>query len=186
MKLPAKLLFALLSLIISFGASADDPWTPRHRQAPRGVRFAWGAEVGSNIDMSGNEMSSVDFNASAGISYNWISFAGVGAGANIVISNSCRTYPVFADIRTDFSQLVKFFFVDFRAGVALNYLKDNKNQTGAYISPSLGFNLASGRTFRSYLTLGYTYISRKDITSGEDVTHYGPLSMATVRLGIAF
>lgn len=161
-------------------------WLPKPKHGPRGLRFAWGAEVGSTIDMSGHEMSSIDFNASAGLSYDWLSFAGIGVGANIMLNNSCRTYPIYVDLRSDFSNLIKVLFVDFRAGLALNYLENDSRQTGAYLSPSIGFNLATGATFRSYITVGYTYISRKDaIYNGETIPHPS-LSMATVRLGIAF
>ena len=161
-------------------------WAPRPKFGPEGLHFAWGAEFGSTIDMSGHEMSSVDFNAAFGLSYKWLSFAGLGVGANIVVNNSCRTYPVFGVIRTDFSRLVKVLFLDLRAGVAFNFLEDNVTQGGTYLSPSLGFNLATGTTFRSYITVGYTYIYREDVTSSQRVWHYTPLSMATVRLGIAF
>ena len=161
-------------------------WAPRPKVGPKGLRFAWGEEFGSTIDLSGHEMSSVDFNASAGISYDWINFAGIGVGANIMVANSSRTYPIYADIRTDFSQFVKLIFLDVRAGVALNYLEDDISQAGAYVSPSVGFNLASGTTFRSYITVGYTYISRKDVVRNDMTYHFTPLSMATVRLGIAF
>lgn len=162
------------------------PWAPKPKWGPQTAKFAWGAEVGSTIDMSGNEMSSIDFSASFGLHYKWLSFAGIGVGANIMVNNSYRTYPIYVDLRTDFSKLVKFLFIDFRGGVALNYLERNMRQTGAYVSPSIGFNLASGETFRSYLTLGYTFISRKDIHRGEEVFPYKSLSLATVRLGVAF
>ena len=167
-------------------ATKSRSWSPKPKLGPNGVHFAWGAEFGSTIDMSGHEMSSVDFNVSAGLSYKWLSFAGVGVGANIIVSNSCRTYPVYAHLRTDFSNLVKFLFLDMRGGVAFNNLEDNVNQTGAYISPAIGFNLATGNTFRSYITVGYTYIHRKDVVRNDEVIPYSPLSMATVRLGIAF
>lgn len=161
-------------------------WSPRPKFGPDGINFVWGAEVGSTIDMSGSEMSSIDFNAAFGLGYKWLNFAGIGAGAHIMVSNSCRTYPIFALIRSDFSKLVKFLFVDFRAGVALNYLEPSIRQTGVYLSPSLGFNLATGEKFRSYITVGYTYISRKDAMRGDTLYEFKPLSMASVRLGVAF
>lgn len=164
----------------------DNTWSPKPKHGPGGVHFAWGAEVGSSIDMSGHDMSSIDFNASFGLSCGWFSFIGVGAGANIMVNNSNRTYPMFATIRTDFSKFVKFLFIDLRGGVALNYFDDDSHQTGAYVAPSLGFNLATGKTFRSYITLGYTYLGRHDITVEEETRALPSLSMATLRLGICF
>lgn len=150
------------------------------------TRFAWGAEAGSSIDLSGNDMSSIDFNASVGFSRGWISFLGAGVGADIMVSNSCRTYPVFALFRTDFSRRVKLLFMDVRVGAALNYLPSNVSQTAPYVSLNLGINLATGKTFRSYVLAGYTYVGRKDVTRDERVTPYEPLQLATIRLGIAF
>lgn len=176
----------VVSPVVSQTPQKHHNWVPSPKMGPTGLRFVWGAEFGATVDMSGNEMSSIDFNAAFGLGYKWLSFAGVGAGANIVINNSNRTYPIFALIRTDFSQLVKFLFLDLRGGVALNYLEGNSHQEGLYLSPSIGFNLATGRTFRSYLTLGYTYINRRDYTHHDDLIHLEPLSMASIRLGVAF
>lgn len=150
------------------------------------TRFVWGAEAGSSIDLSGNDMSSIDFNATMGLSRGWISFLGAGVGADIMVSNSCRTYPVFALFRTDFSKRVKLLFMDVRVGAALNYLPNNVSQTTPYVSVNLGINLATGKTFRSYVLAGYTYVDRKDVMRDERVTPYEPLHMATIRLGIAF
>lgn len=161
-------------------------WAIKPKAGPEGLHFVWGADVGSTIDMSGKEMSSIDINAAFGVGYKWLNFAGIGAGANIVVSNSYRIYPIYAMVRSDFSNLVKFVFLDLRGGIALNYLSRNVRQTGGYVSPSIGFNLATGTTFRSYITVGYTYLYRKDMTVGDDIIPYSPLSMATVRLGVAF
>lgn len=192
-----KLVMALMAIVLvavtcravesadSVAASSSRGWNPRPKLGHDGVRFAWGAEFGSTIDMSGSQMSSIDFTASAGVSYKWLSLGGIGVGADIMVSNSDRVYPIFAVCRTDFSQWVKVLFIDARAGVALNYMGSH-HQSGAYVSPSIGFNLATGATFRSYLTVGYTFISRKGYQRGEEMIHLKSLSMATVRLGVSF
>ena len=153
---------------------------------PVRVHFAWGAELGSTVDLSAHDMSSIDFNAYFGLRYKWLSLAGVGAGADIMVSNSCRTYPVFGIVRTDFSRFVKLIFLDLRGGVALNYLPANVSQRGAYASVSVGFNLARSAKFRSYVLAGYTYVGRKDVVVNERTAEYSPLSMASIRLGVAF
>lgn len=180
-------------MLVAVAAWAEDAaetspagWKTKLSKDPEAARFTWGAEFGSTIDMSGRQMSSIDFNAMAGVRYKWLSMAGAGAGADIMVSNSCRTYPIFAVLRTDFSSLVKIVFIDLRGGVALNYLEGNARQTGGYVSPSIGFKLATGTTFRSYLSVGYTYISRHDYERHDENIRCKPLSMATVRLGVAF
>lgn len=150
------------------------------------TKFAWGAEFGSSVDLSAHDMTSIDFNAYFGLKRSWLMMAGVGAGANIMVSNSCRTYPIFAVLRTDFSSMRRLLFLDLRGGIALNYLYDNESQTGGYLSVSLGFNLARGKNFTSYITAGYTLNTRKDITRGDVTTAYPSLSLANIRLGISF
>lgn len=161
-------------------------WRPSPVQKPAETKFAWGAEFGSSVDLSGNDMSSIDISASFGVSHKWIMLAGLGAGANVMISNSCRTYPIYAVFRTDFSSFMKILFVEARGGIALNYLYDNVTQTGGYAGLYVGFNLARGKKYRSYITAGYTFVDRKDVHSGEMVTKYDFLSLASVRLGVTF
>lgn len=184
-----RLLMAALAAapVALYGATqpADSVRTPKNVESER-LTFTWGAEAGSSIDLSANDMSSIDIHAYFGVKQGVFSFAGIGAGADIMISNSCRTYPVYAMVRTDFSKQLKLLFVDVRGGMALNYLPDNATKTGAYGSVGVGINLARGRSFRSYILAGYTYVGRGKVTSVETVTHYPALNIAMVRLGISF
>ena len=168
------------------GSNSFSGWNTRPIEKPDVTKFAWSAEFGSSVDLSGSDMSSIDIGASVGVSHKWIMLAGMGVGANIMISNSCRTYPLYAVFRTDFSSFLKIMFVEACGGIALNYLHNNQNQTDAYAGLYLGFNLARGKKFRSYITAGYTYIGRKDVVSNEVITEYKPLSLASVRLGVTF
>lgn len=192
-----KRLFLLLSVLLALNVFAAAPadsivsartasWAPAPVEKSVGTRFAWGAEFGSSVDLSANDMSSIDISASFGVSHRWIMLAGVGAGANMMINNSCRTYPIFAVFRTDFSSFMKILFVELRGGMALNYLPDEESQTGPYGGFYLGFNLARSKKFRSYITAGYTFVGRRDIHNGDIVTKYDPLSLASVRLGVTF
>lgn len=178
---------AALTLFITAasGAFAADA-VSEDNAAPEKVKFAWGAEFGSSIDLSAHDMSSIDFDASFGLHYSWLTFAGVGAGANIMVSNSCRTYPIFAEIRTSFSRRPQVVFMDLRGGFALNYLAHDVTQTGGYGSVGIGFNLAGSRKFQSYLIGGYTFVTRHDVMDSTGYQPYGMLSYAGIRLGITF
>lgn len=190
-------LFLFLSVLLALNLFAETPhdsiasvkpgnWVPAPVEKSAGTRFAWGAEFGSSVDLSANDMSSIDISASFGVSHRWIMLAGLGAGANMMISNSCRTYPIFAVFRTDFSSFMKILFVEVRGGMALNYLPANVSQTGGYGGLYLGFNLARGKKFRSYITAGYTFVERRDVHQGDVVTKYDHLSLASVKLGVTF
>lgn len=172
------LIMAVVSLLTASAQLSDKP---------AGTHFVWGAEAGAGIDMSNNDMSSIDFNASFGLSRGWINMLGVGAGVNMPVSNSCRSYPVFAVFRTDFSRQLRLCFLDVRGGMSLNYLARDQQQTGIYGSVNLGVNLATGSKFRSYVLIGYTFIDRKDLWEDEmTLTMYSPLHLATIRLGVSF
>ena len=65
--------------------------------------FSWGAEAGANVDLSGNDMSTIALNLSTGLRWRWIRFFGLGAEADITVSNSNRYFPIYAIFRTNFT-----------------------------------------------------------------------------------
>lgn len=150
-------------------------------------KFAWGAEAGGSIDMSANDMSSIDLTASFGFSRGWIKFVGIGTGVDIMLNNSCRSFPTYISFKTDFSNRPSLLFMDIRGGFSINYLPDDKPQTGAYGFGGIGINLARGKKFTSHIVIGYTLKQRKDFLSDEGRTvRTKDLHLATVRLGIIF
>lgn len=150
------------------------------------TRFAWGADAGATIDLTGNDMSAINFAAFFGITRGWINFLGIGAGADIVASNSCRSYPVFVDFRTNFDNRPTLLFWDLRLGASLNYLEHNHNQVGIYGSTGLGINLARGRSFCSYMIAGYTFRDQRKVI-GTEMTHdFRDLHYASFKIGINF
>lgn len=186
MKLRRLATILLTAIAATCTAMAAEPADTLATAGKERVKFAWGAEFGSSIDLSAHDMSSVDFNACFGLRYSWLSFAGVGAGANIMVSNSFRTYPIFAAVRTSFSTRPKVMFLDLRGGLALNYLAHDVTQTGGYGSVGIGFNLAGSRKFQSYLVGSYTFVTRHDVQDSTGYQPYGMLSYAGIRLGVTF
>lgn len=150
------------------------------------TEFAWGAAAGGCIDLTGNDMSDINFSAFFGIRRGWINFLGVGAEADIVAANSCRSYPLFMEFRTNFINRPSIFFWWLRAGASLNYLEHNHQQTGAYGSTGLGINLARSKSFCSHLFIGYSYRNRRTITGPEMTHNFKDLHFATFKIGITF
>ncbi|MCM1037108.1 MAG: hypothetical protein NC406_07280 [Bacteroides sp.] len=179
-------LIAALAACIAAVAAAPADTVAGLRPEARRVQFAWGAEFGGSIDLSAHDMSSIDFGAAFGLRYRWLSFAGVGVGANVMVSNSCRTYPLYLGLRTGFTERPHIVFVDVRGGVALNYLPSDVQQSGPYASLGVGFNLAGNRKFQSYIIAGYTFMGRKDVTTEIGTQPYEDLHYAGVRLGVTF
>lgn len=149
-------------------------------------RFTWGIDLGSSIDMSGEEMTNLNFSAQFGLKNNYFRLLGVGSEINIMTGNSSRSIPVYAIMRTSFTPQPRKIFADIRAGVSFNEIYDIKSQTGLYFSPAIGLSLANGSKFKSHLSLGYTLITRSNFNDGETLHTFKDLHFATIRLGISF
>ena len=149
--------------------------------------FAWGAEAGGSIDMSANDMSTIYFTAYFGYKRNWIKFIGVGAEIDIMLNNSCRSFPVYLSFKSNFRNKPSLLFMDLRGGISVNYLPSDYSQSGAYAYGGLGINLASGKNFASHISIGYTFKQYRDFDTSEGKNiKMNDVHLATVRLGITF
>lgn len=176
MKKNAISIITFLSLLSANAQTNDN--TPQHG-------FTWGVEVGSGIDMGGDNMSTLNLAALIGYRTSWINFAGVGLGIDMMMSNSCRSFPIYGMIRSSFAEKPKLFFAEMRAGVALNQATDVPDRTNLYLQPGVGIYLATGKTFASYITLSYTYNAMTFYGDKKDTLVHG-LNMATLSLGVTF
>ncbi len=186
---------AILAIVVVILAAALPQRAAAQKSKPaataemlRRCTFSWGVQIGGSIDMSGQNMSTIDFSGVAGLRHKWIKMLGVGAGAQMMVSNSCRTYPVFLAFRTDFSSSRRrLVFLDTRMGVANNTFPGDVHKSGLYGYCGAGINLATGRKFASFLSLGYTYVQRGDVAYGDGETHFLPhIHYASVGLGVHF
>lgn len=151
------------------------------------TKFAWGAEAGGSIDMSANDMSSLNFASYFGLKRSWVKFLGVGAGIDIMVSNSARSFPVFMDFKTNFRSGQSLLFMDLRGGISLNYLPNDYQQNGAYAFGGLGINLAQSANFSSHLIIGYTFREyRTMITRMGQSVDLSSIHTATVKLAVTF
>lgn len=148
--------------------------------------FTWGAAAGASIDLTTNDMSTVDFEISFGMRRGWINFVGIGVEADIMVSNSCRSFPLFAELRTNFVNRPTVAFMDVKVGACLNYLEHNHQQTGVYTFGGVGFNLARSSKFSSHLIIGYTFRQRRTVYGEEVIHRFGNLHYATVKIGVCF
>lgn len=148
--------------------------------------FAWGADIGASIDMTGNDMSAFDFNVMLGMTRGWINFLGAGVGADISVSNSTKAYPVFLAFRTNFRDKPSVLFWELRGGMAYNQLEHNHEQWAVYGSTGIGVNLATGSKFKSNLSLNYVFRQRKRVVGTEMTHEFTDLHLVSVRLGVIF
>lgn len=178
-----KYILAFTILLATVAASASDNYV---QQVSGWNHFTWGAEVGGAIDLTSNDMSTINLDAYFGYRNSWIETLGVGAEVNMMVSNSVRAFPVYAIFRTDFSKQQKLLFMDLRAGVVFNNINNSTEQNRLYLSPGIGINLAGNKSFQSYLTLSYIYNGMKPFYRGAEYSDINGLSMACLRLGIRF
>lgn len=175
-----RVILSLILSLVSLAAYCEEPLT-------RSNRFAWGAEIGSGIDLTGSDMSTIDFGVCVGYSHSWINLLGISAGVDMMMSNSSRYFPLCAVLRTGFNSHPGRWFMDLRAGVAINNIYDRGSKSALYLSPGVGFYLARGRTFESYVGLNYIYndIDYQTHLSDEWPIKHG-LSQMSVRIGVTF
>ena len=181
---PAWVLLAVLATLPAIAAdhqegSAPAPTTAATTAAsaaPSSVSFSWGAEIGSTVDLSGHDMTSLDFSAYFGMRRSWLDFAGVGAAANIVVNNSSRTYPLFANLRFSFTPRNPLLFADLRGGMALHSIDVvSGNKFKPFAQVGVGVYLARGKSFSSYLIAGYAWYSRSGISYIPETANATPL-----------
>lgn len=126
--------------------------------------FTWGADAGSAVDLTGNDMTSIDLHGYFGYKGPWVRLAGIGAGINTMINNSSRCYPVYAIFRTSFSPRPELCFLDLRAGVAFDNILNYPSQTNFYGSLGIGITLAKGRKFSSHIIVSYNFLPIRKFT----------------------
>lgn len=151
-------------------------------------RFAWGIGAGSSIDMTGNDMSSLDINAYVGYSGPYVRFAGIGAGIDMMVSSSSNVYPVYALFRTDFRPVPQLYFLELRGGVAFSNIESFPMQTTPCGSVGFGVTLAKGRTFSSHIILSYNYTKLDDVVLPDDqgTVRIHDLQYASIGIGVTF
>ncbi len=158
-------------------------------KAPEEVRkgFAWGGDIGGAVDMSGHDMSTMNIDAYFGYSCSTFQMIGVGAGINIPVDNSYRTFPIYGIVQSSLSNHPRGLFADLRVGCVYNERPDGGGRADFYCSPGLGIRLAYGKKYSSYIVAGYVYNGMRGSGYIDETSHeIKGLHAAVVRLGIRF
>ncbi len=175
----------MIKKITIFAAGILIALTATAQKTPAG-HFAWGAEAGGAIDMTANDMSAVCATAFFGYRNSWIDMLGAGAAINVAVDNNCRSFPVYAMFRSSFCSRPSLAFFDFRVGCAFNSVGNESTHSRLYVAPGVGFNLARGKNFISYITLSYEYNGMKHYVKNGISHNISSLSLAALRIGISF
>lgn len=121
------------------------------------THFTWGAEFGTSIDMSGYDSSTFNVDAMVGYRGTYFKLAGFGAGIHRSMGSGDNYIPLYAIMRTSFSKIKRLFFMNLKVGYSFNTIGDAPTFGDVNASLGGGINLASGKSFQSYLILGYEF-----------------------------
>lgn len=127
--------------------------------------FTWGATAGGTIDLTGQDLTSIDISAGLGYKNDFIKFLGAGATVKMMTTTSSRAYPVYAMFRSGFSSRPTLCFLELRCGCTIFNLEGAPTQTDIYAGAALGITLAKGKHFASHISIGYEFSPVKDYTS---------------------
>lgn len=119
--------------------------------------FTWGAELGSSIDMTGHDMSTLDADVVLGYKNKWIRTLGVGAGIHRAFGTGDNFIPVYAVFRTSFTSRPSNFFMNMKLGYSFNSFHDSPIFGDTSASLGAGINLAMSRTFQSHIILSVSH-----------------------------
>lgn len=149
--------------------------------------FTWGVDLGSSVDMGGNDLSTFDAEANLGYKSSWFQALGIGAGVHRAFGNGANLIPVFALVRTSFRPKPSLLFFNLKVGYSFNsYGHDTPVHGGFYLSGGVGVNLAVSRRFRSHIILSYGYFRLDDsqrVASGLNVRN---IDYAQIHFGVNF
>lgn len=148
--------------------------------------FTWGVEAGSSIDLSGNDLSSIDISAFFGYRCDYLQALGVGAGIHTALGNSNTMIPVYALARVSFAAKPRLCFLEGRVGYSVNTLEDDCSQNGIYFSAGVGFNLYQSRGVSSHIVLSYTYSELTPEEASGYTRYEKNFNAMSVRIGVSF
>lgn len=148
--------------------------------------FSWGVDIGSTIDMSGNDISTVDADAYFGLRSGVIRNLAIGSGIHTSLGNSNTVIPVYLLFRTSFTSHPSICFMELKGGYSFNSFPDDYTQQGPFACAGLGFNLYSNKVFRSHLILAYNFYYMKSYTVEDKFEKLNHLHGASIKIGISF
>lgn len=148
--------------------------------------FTWGAELGSSIDLRGNNMSTFDIDVILGYKSRFLRTIGIGAGVHRSFGSKNNFIPVYFLLRTSFRDKPSLFFFDLKAGYSFNTINSSAARGGVSASLGVGINLAMSKKFQSHIVLSYCYFHINGKTRSEVSLPSKYVDLARLSLGVNF
>jgi hypothetical protein len=182
------LLFAMFVPFLTFADSNDVDIYGQEETINKAVKrhFSWGADVGSSIDLSGNDFSTFDVHLNIGYTNNFIRLVGVGAGIHRAFGAGNNFIPIYVIFRSSFRSKPSLFFLDWKAGYSFNSISDADVKGGFQMSAGLGINLYSSNSIKSHIILGYGYFHLNEKQTTELKLKLSHINLVQLSFGIVF
>lgn len=119
--------------------------------------FTWGLEIGSSVDVTGNDLTTFNTDVSLGYRNLPIKMVGIGFGVHRAFGNGNAFVPLYAIVRSWLRKQPSRFFIDMRAGYSFNTISNEKYRGGFMMNAGLGIVLQSNRRIESHIMLSYGY-----------------------------
>ncbi len=148
--------------------------------------FTWGAEAGSSLDLTTNDLSTFDVDVVLGFKNSFIKLAGIGAGIHRSIHTGNNFIPVYAVLRTSFRRKPSLFFLNLQAGYSFNSISDAGTLGDFTGALGVGINLQQSSVAKSYIILSgaYQYFSTANLQKIDLDQHY--IFFARLVIGVNF
>lgn len=148
--------------------------------------FTWGAEFGSSIDLTGNNLSTFDLDVNVGYKNSFIKIVGVGVGIHRSIASGDNYIPVYFLFRSSFRKRPSLFFMNLQFGYSFNTISDAPTFGDFSSALGVGLNLTQSRRAKSYviLSVGNRYFNDNHKSLVKLDTKY--VYVAKIVIGIHF
>ncbi len=146
--------------------------------------MTWGIELGSSLDMSGHDLSTIDFDMVTGFRNRAIETLGIGTGIHRALGSRNTFIPIYFLCRTSFVPRPTLCFMHFKAGYNFNTINKSPVFGGLNASLGLGFHLSSSRNFTSHIIVayGFRHFNSKD----KNPLEVDNVSLAQLSFGLNF
>lgn len=119
--------------------------------------FTWGAEAGSSLDMTSNDLSTFDIDVMMGYHNKSIMLAGVGGGWHKSVHSGTCFIPLYAVFRSSFTSRPSLLFMNVQAGYSFNSMQTAGSYGDFVGAVGVGVNLKQSKSSRSYVILSAHY-----------------------------
>lgn len=149
--------------------------------------LAWGAEIGSSIDLTSHDLSTFDADFMLGYRNDLIKLAGIGCGFHRSIHSTNNFVPLYGILRTSFRREPSLLFMNLQAGYSFNTISDHGTVGDFTSSLGFGINLQQRKSYQTYFifSLAYQYYSDSNKLKIEQIdTNY--IFFARLVFGVNF